>query len=149
MLRLVPRAPQLVCPIPDGSILLGGVRLVGELLGRGLLGSFRGRLTINMAGSAAKGDKSKDNQKKGLVDVAGFGCCADLKKAEIERLLKQMIASGFVGEDFQTNGDWGAITAYVVPGQHGDALRQGRSKLIVPFATTPAAALSIEATPPL
>ena len=106
----------------------------------GMLRQCRGRVTLAQLVDAAKGSKNKVIADKGLVAMPGYGVASSLKKHEIERILKTMLAEGFLGEGFEINENFGGCTGYLELGPKSNALGGGAAKLWVPFATSSARA---------
>lgn len=95
----------------------------------------RDRLTLTMAVDCLRGSSSKEVQKKRLHELVGiFGALKDIKKTDIERMLKQMIQHGQLCESHERNPNFGGVNSYLQLGRHAQALERGTAKLLVPFA---------------
>ena len=99
-----------------------------------LLGSSRCKVSLGQAVDAAKGAVTKPIRDKRLNDLPGFGCASSLKKTEVERVIKSMIAEGFVGESLEINDNYGGVNTYLTPGPRGEALCAGQQRFEMPFA---------------
>ena len=62
------------------------------------------------------------------TDPPSHGACAELKKTEIERILKAMIGKRHLSEELEINQNYGGVTAYLGTGDaahtlHGQGAR--------------------------
>ncbi|KAL1523381.1 hypothetical protein AB1Y20_018324 [Prymnesium parvum] len=98
-----------------------------------LVEGSRARLTLAMVIDALKGVDSKVMKQKNLVYCEGFGAASHLKKTDIERTIKIMLANRFIGEFHELNDNWGGVNTYMCSGERAADLCSGNARLEVPM----------------
>ena len=95
----------------------------------------RDRLTLVMAVDCLRGSMSREVQKKRLGELRGiFGALKEIKKTDIERMIKLMLQYGYLCESHERNPNFGGVNSYLQLGRNAQRLENGTSKLLVPFA---------------
>lgn len=92
------------------------------------------RVTLCQLMSVVHGDKPAFIKKRGLELVDHFGVGKDYSKAEIERLLQQMVLYGYLDEETcEIPGGQGFSAEYVREGPEASALWDGKKTVVLSF----------------
>jgi superfamily II DNA helicase RecQ len=79
-----------------------------------------------------RGSKRKDICTRRLDALEHFGCGAQLRKPDVERMLRQMVLAHFLAEDHVQSEAWGGVTTYLTDrARDAQLLVQGARRLDV------------------
>lgn len=104
-------------------------------LARAAVGMVRERgshaFTLALLVDCLRGSRRKEITTKRLDELTGFGGGCALRKGDVERMGRQMLLGGFLGEDHVQSEAWGGVCSYLRLGAEAGALLDGRRRLDV------------------